>query len=73
MIRYKDSRVLRIANILSTLISSALPITSIVALNYISRMIIRLVVVALFTMAFSLILSLVTNSRRVEVFAATAA
>lgn len=73
MIRYEDSKVLRVANTLSTLISSALPITSIIALNYITRMIIRLLVIALFTMAFSLILSLVTNARRVEVFAATAA
>jgi len=73
MIRYEDSKVLRVANTLSTLISSALPITSIIALNYIIRMIIRLLVIALFTMAFSLILSLVTNARRVEVFAATAA
>lgn len=73
MVRYNDSKVLRIANILSTLISSALPVASIIALNYINRMIIRLVVVVLFTMTFSLVLSLMTNARRVEVFAATTA
>jgi len=42
-------------------------------LNYIDRMIMRLLVIALFTMVFSLILTLMTNARRVEVFAATAA
>ncbi len=58
---------------LRTLVSSALPIASIIALNYIDRMIMRLLVIALFTMGFSLILTLMTNARRVEVFAATAA
>ncbi|MCJ1277853.1 hypothetical protein MMC21_005667 [Puttea exsequens] len=73
MVRYENRKVLRAANITSTLISSGLPIASIIALNFISRTIIRLVTVAVFTMAFSLILVLVTNARRVEVFAATAA
>jgi len=72
-VRYKDSKVLRVADVFSTLVSSALPIASIIALNYIDRMIMRLLVIALFTMVFSLILTLMTNARRVEVFAATAA
>ena len=73
MIRYKNSKLLRIADVLSTIISSALPIASIIALDFIDRMIIRLVAIALFTMTFSLILTIVTNARRVEIFAATAA
>ena len=73
MIRYKNSKLLRIADVLSTIISSALPIASIIALNFIDRMIIRLVAIALFTMTFSLILTIVTHARRVEIFAATAA
>lgn len=73
MVRYDDSKVLRVASIMTTLISSALPIASIIALNYIDGVIIRLVVVALFTMAFSLVISLMTNAKRVEIFAATAA
>ena len=73
MIRYKHIRLLRIADVLSTITSSALPIASIIALNFIDRMIIRLVAIALFTMTFSLILTIVTNARRVEIFAATAA
>ena len=73
MVRYEDSKLLRVANLLSTLISSALPVGSILALNYIDRMIIRLVVIGIFTMIFSLVLSLITNARKVEVFAATTA
>ncbi len=71
--RYKDSKVLRVADVFSTLVSSTLPITSIIVLNYIDRMIMRLLVIALFTMVFSLILTLMANARRIEVFAATAA
>lgn len=73
MIRYKNSNLLRIADVLSTIISSALPIAAIITLNFIDRMIIRLVAIALFTMTVSLILTIVTNARRVEIFAATAA
>lgn len=73
MIRYKNSKLLRIADVLSTIISSSLPIASIIALNFIDRMIIRLVAIALFTMTFSLILTIVTSARRIEIFAATAA
>jgi len=72
-VRYKDSKVLRVADVFSTLVSSTLPITSIIVLNYIDRMIMRLLVIALFTMVFSLILTLMANARRIEVFAATAA
>lgn len=73
MVRYNNKKVLRVANIISTVISSALPIASIVALHFITRVVIQLVVVAIFTMSFSLILTLMTNARRVENFAATAA
>ena len=73
MIRYEDSKLLQLADILSTLISSALPIGSIIALYYINTMIVRLVVIAVFTMTFSMVLSLMTSARKVDVFAATAA
>lgn len=73
MVRYKDSRLLRVANIISTLVSSLLPVGSIIALNYIRGMATRLVVIGIFTMTFSLVLSMMINARRVETFAATAA
>lgn len=73
MVRYKNGHLLKLTNLIATIISSALPITAIVALYYINRMIVRLVVVAAFTMAFSLILATVTNARRAEIFASTAA
>ena len=73
MIRYKNSKLLRIADIISSIISSALPVASIIALNFIDNMIIRLVAIALFTITFSLILTIVTSAGRIEIFTATAA
>ena len=71
--RYNDRKLLRIADVVSAIASSALPIGSIIALNCISRVMIQLVVVAVFTMIFALMLTLMTNARRVETFAATSA
>ena len=64
--RYNDRELLRIADVVSAIASSALPIGSIIALNHISRVMIQLVVVAVFTMMFALMLTLMTNARRVE-------
>jgi hypothetical protein len=70
---YRDSHFHRIANILGTLISSLIPIGSIVVLYLVTDMRIRLAIVSLFTSVFSIALSLVTSAKRVEIFAATAA
>ncbi|KAL2057647.1 hypothetical protein ABVK25_002031 [Lepraria finkii] len=72
LIRYYDSNILRVADILITIISSGLPIASITALNYINRTITRLVVVAVFTVTSSLFLTFLTSLRRTENFAVTA-
>jgi hypothetical protein len=70
---YRDSHFHHIANIVGTLISSLIPIGSIVVLYFVADMPIRLAIVSLFTAIFSIALSLVTSARRVEIFAATAA
>lgn len=70
---YSDKKILRTANILSSVISSVLLVGSIVILAFVKDLYIRLGVVALFTQMFSLALVLVTNARKVEMFAATAA
>lgn len=61
------------ANIIGTLVSSLISIGSIVVLYFVTTMPMRLAIVALFTAAFSIALSLVTSGTRVEIFAATAA
>jgi len=70
---YRDSYFHLIANVIGTLISSLIPIASIVVLCFITEMPMRLAMVGLFTAIFSIALSLVTSGTRVEIFAATAA
>lgn len=70
---YSDKRVLRVANILGSVISSALLVCSVIALAFVKNVFVRLGIVAAFTQMFSLALVLITNARKVEIFAATAA
>lgn len=70
---YKDKHVLRIANIVGSIISSALLVGSIMTLYFVDNIIVRLGIVAAFTQVFSLVLILATSARKIEVFAGTAA
>lgn len=70
---YEDKHVLRVANVIGSIISSALLVGSVMALYFVDNMIVRLGIVAAFTQVFSLVLILATSARKIEVFAATAA
>jgi hypothetical protein len=70
---YNDKDTLRIANIVVSVISSALLVGSIMTLYFVNNMLARLGIIAALTQLFSLTLVLVTNARKVEMFAATAA
>ena len=70
---YRDGKILRVANIVASILSSGILVASIVVLNYVQKTSVRLALVAVFTQVFSLFLILATNARKVEVFAATAA
>lgn len=69
---YKDKNVLRAANVLISIISSAFLMGSVVALYFVKDMLVRLGIIAAFTQLFSLTLILATGAKKVEVFAATA-
>lgn len=73
MFLYRDSHIYRIATVLGTLLSSLIPIAAIVVLSFVKDMTARLGIVSAFTAIFSVSLSLVTEGKRVEIFAATAA
>ncbi|KAH7355248.1 hypothetical protein BKA65DRAFT_549316 [Rhexocercosporidium sp. MPI-PUGE-AT-0058] len=73
MFLYRDSHIYRIATILGTLLSSLIPIAAIIILSFVKNMTARLGIVSAFTAIFSVSLSLVTEGKRVEIFAATAA
>ncbi|KAF2661394.1 hypothetical protein K491DRAFT_710965 [Lophiostoma macrostomum CBS 122681] len=63
----------RMARILNTMLSALLPSLSVLALYLIHNPLVRLGAIVGFSAAFSLILTLFTKARPVEVFAATAA
>lgn len=73
MFHYSYRQLLRLANVLATIIATVLPITAAVVLYHIGRMDVRLGVVAAFTMAFSVIMATVTDARRVQIFVSTVA
>lgn len=72
-VEYEDKALLRIADIMGSIISSGLLVGSIVALYFVENVLVRLGIVAVFTQVFSLVVVLVTRARKVEMFAATAA
>ncbi|EPE33687.1 hypothetical protein GLAREA_06700 [Glarea lozoyensis ATCC 20868] len=70
---YRDEGFMRMADIVGSLISSIWLVTSIVILYFLRDMRSRLAIIAVFTVGFSLILSLLTRARRAEVFGGSAA
>lgn len=70
---YKESSLEAVIGTLVTVLASLLPICSVVALYIVQSNNIRLGMIAIFSACFSLALALMTNARRIEVFAATAA
>ncbi|CAG8953422.1 hypothetical protein HYFRA_00010171 [Hymenoscyphus fraxineus] len=72
-LEYKNKRVLRVADGLSSVLFSLFLVASIMILHFVASTIVRLIVVAIFTTLFPFALILVTNARKVEVFAGTTA
>jgi hypothetical protein len=70
---YKESSLETALGIVATVVASVLPTCSVVALYIIQSNNLRLGMLAIFSSIFSLALALMTNARRIEVFAATAA
>ena len=58
---------------LAIVISSILPISSVIALSFIRSNGIQLGMIVVFSAIFSLALALMTSARKVEIFAATSA
>lgn len=73
LFEYSDKQLLRASDVIGALLSSLLPISSLLALYFVSNLLARLGIVTAFTILFSMTLLLVTTARKVEVFAATAA
>ncbi|CAG8960936.1 hypothetical protein HYFRA_00002474 [Hymenoscyphus fraxineus] len=70
---YSDSHLARFVHVFGVVLSSLLPISSIVILYFVSSLLTRLGIIATFTALFSLSLATVTQARRIEIFAGTSA
>jgi hypothetical protein len=70
---YNDDHIRFPVAALSTALASALPVAAIAVLYFITSMGWRLGIIALFTSCFSLILTIITEAKRTENFAATSA
>ncbi|KAK2607899.1 hypothetical protein N8I77_006542 [Diaporthe amygdali] len=70
---YKESILSSAANVFTTVVASLLPLLSITVLYIIQSNTMKLGVIVAFSACFSLALALMTNARRIEIFAATAA
>jgi hypothetical protein len=73
IVKYRQSALYDTTAILATMLSSLLPVLSIVVLYLVHSMPARLGIIAGFTAGFSIALSLITSAERVDNFAATAA
>jgi len=71
--QYSEKKLLDFLDMIVTVVASLLPISSIVVLYFVSSIVARLGILVAFTAIFSLCLTLVTQAKRVEIFAATSA
>ncbi|KAI1645658.1 uncharacterized protein F4817DRAFT_366428 [Daldinia loculata] len=70
---YEESLISSVINIITTVVAAVLPLSSIVVLFLVKSESTRLGILIISSACFALVLALMTNARRIEVFAATAA
>ena len=71
--RFEEKSISRIVAVLSVVAAAVLLLGSITALYFAQSPVVKLVLVYIFTAAFAICVALMTNARRAELFAATAA
>jgi hypothetical protein len=71
--RFKESTISKVVNIVTTLVAALFLVGTIVGFYFVQNSAAKLGMIAIFTTAFAGSLGLITNARRVEIFAATAA
>jgi hypothetical protein len=71
--RFDERSISRAVGSISVVVAAALLLGSITALYFVQSAIAKLLMIHVFTAAFALSVALMTNARRAELFAATAA
>jgi hypothetical protein len=70
---YSDKAIRQFTRFASTVIASTIPLLSVAILYTVKSNVLRLGIITVFSSVFSIALSLMTNARGIEVFAATSA
>lgn len=73
LVSYKDSTIDKAAGIITVIAASIIPVVTIYVLNLLRSTEARVGVTALMTAFFAMMLAIFSKSRRIEIFAATAA
>lgn len=73
IIHYSDSKLAATVNAISTILSSVVPTMSIVALYFIQGPLARIAAIVVFSLLFSVILTVIAQAKRIDCFSATAA
>ncbi|KAI1375119.1 hypothetical protein F4677DRAFT_446623 [Hypoxylon crocopeplum] len=71
--QYSDARIRFVVHTLGSVVSTIIPIVSVIVLYLARSMPLRLGLVCVFSVSFSIAMSVITDARRVEIYAATAA
>lgn len=71
--RFKEASITKTVNLVTILVAAVFLIGTIVGFYYVEKPGVKLGMIAGFTVAFAGCIGLITNARRVEIFAATAA
>jgi hypothetical protein len=70
--RYSEKKISRISTVIVTVLSSALPTTTVLVLFFIQSMLVRIGLVIVFTALFSLALAVFSSADKATIFTATA-
>lgn len=70
---YKETVLIKVSEVVTTIVASILPLGSIVILSFIQENSLRIGTIVVLSACFSFCLALMTNARKLEIFAATSA
>jgi uncharacterized Tic20 family protein len=72
-LEYSDRAIYKVSSVAATVISSVFPVVGVIILFFVKNLLARIGIIAGLTAVFSLCLAVMTEARKVEIFAATAA
>ena len=71
-VEYSEEKIDRVGTIISTTVASILPVIAVLGLFFVKSLVRRLYTMVGITAAFAILLAVMSNAKRIEIFAATA-